>query len=73
MDAVMSGSPDQVRQESYKQRVANIRALWSRTTTNQKELIEGIAEGRLPPRHLDDLLGRSAGRARLRTPASHCR
>jgi hypothetical protein len=42
MDAVMSGSPDQVRMESYKQRVANIRALWSRTTTNQKELIEGI-------------------------------
>ena len=27
MDAVMSGSPDQVRQESYKQRVANIRSL----------------------------------------------
>ena len=27
MDAVMTGSPDQVRQESYKQRVANIRAL----------------------------------------------
>jgi hypothetical protein len=42
MDAVMTGSPDQVRQESYKQRVANIRSLWSRTTTNQKELIEGI-------------------------------
>ena len=42
MDAVMTGSPDQVRQESYKQRVANIRSLWSRTTTNQKELIDGI-------------------------------
>ena len=42
MDAVMSGSPDQVRQESYKQRWANIRSLWSRTTTNQKELLEGI-------------------------------
>jgi len=42
MDAVMSGSPDQVRQESYKQRTANLRALWSRTTTNQKELFEGI-------------------------------
>ena len=42
MDAVMTGSPDQVRQESYKQRVANIRSLWSRTTTNQKELIEGV-------------------------------
>jgi hypothetical protein len=44
MDAVMTGSPDQVRQESYKQRVANLRALWSRTTTNQKELFEGISK-----------------------------
>jgi hypothetical protein len=44
MDAVMSGSPDQVRQESYKQRTANLGALWSRTTTNQKELFEGIAK-----------------------------
>ena len=44
MDAVMSGSPDQVRQESYKQRTANLRALWSRTTTNQKELFEGITK-----------------------------
>ena len=42
MDAVMSGSPDQVRQETYKQRWANIRSLWSRTTTNQKELMDGI-------------------------------
>jgi len=42
MDAVMSGSPDQVRQESYKQRVANIRALVSRVTSTQKELMEGI-------------------------------
>jgi hypothetical protein len=42
MDAVMTGSPDQVRQESYKQRVASIRSTWSRATTNQKELIEGI-------------------------------
>jgi len=44
MDAVMSGSPDQVRQESYKQRTANLGALWSRTTTNQKELFEGITK-----------------------------
>ena len=42
MDAVMSGSTDQVRQESYKQRVANIRSLVSRITTTQKELMEGI-------------------------------
>jgi hypothetical protein len=42
MDAVMSGSTDQVRQESYKQRVANIRSLISRITTTQKELMEGI-------------------------------
>ena len=49
MDAVMTGSPDQVRQESYKQRVANIRSLWSRTTTNQKELIEGIKKDAARP------------------------
>jgi len=42
MDAVMTGSPDQVRQESYKQRVSNIRSGWGRATTNQKELLEGI-------------------------------
>src|SRR5262249_23873241 len=30
MDAVMSGSPDQVRQEAYKQRTANIRSLVTR-------------------------------------------
>ena len=42
MDAVMSGSTDQVRQETYKQRVANIRSLISRITTTQKELMEGI-------------------------------
>jgi hypothetical protein len=44
MDAVMTGSLDQVRQESYKQRLGNIRALWSRTKTNQKELLEGITK-----------------------------
>jgi len=42
MDAVMTGSPDQVRQESYKQRVSKLRELWSRSTTNQKELMDGI-------------------------------
>jgi hypothetical protein len=44
MDAVMSGSPDQVRQESYKQRIANIRALVSRLTMTQHELIEGVGK-----------------------------
>jgi hypothetical protein len=42
MEAVMSGSTDQVRQESYKQRMGNIRQLVSRITATQKELIEGI-------------------------------
>ncbi|HEY2728386.1 MAG TPA: hypothetical protein VGK52_00500 [Polyangia bacterium] len=42
MDAVMSGSPDQVRAEAYKQRTANIRSLVTRLTASQKELFEGI-------------------------------
>jgi len=42
MDAVMAGSPDQVRQEAYKQRTANIRSIVSRLTASQKELFEGI-------------------------------
>jgi hypothetical protein len=42
MDAVMSGSPDQVRYESYKQRVANMRAILARITATQKELMEGV-------------------------------
>ena len=42
MDAVMTGSPDQVRQESYKQRVANIRTLLAQITANGKDLMEGI-------------------------------
>jgi hypothetical protein len=49
MDAVMTGSPDQVRQESYKQRVANLRALAARTQANQKELIEGITKDAARP------------------------
>ena len=42
MDAVMTGSPDQVRQESYKQRVANIRTLVTQLTVTQKELVDGV-------------------------------
>jgi hypothetical protein len=49
MDAVMSGSPDQVRQESYKQRVASIRGLLARITANQKELMEGITKDAARP------------------------
>ena len=44
MDAVMTGSPDQARQESYKQRVANIRTLLAQITANGKDLMEGISK-----------------------------
>jgi hypothetical protein len=44
MDAVMTGSPDQVREESYKQRMTTIRALVSRLTTGQRELLDGISK-----------------------------
>jgi hypothetical protein len=49
MDAVMSGSPDQVRMESYKQRVGNIRSLLARVTANKKELMEGIQKDATRP------------------------
>jgi len=49
MDAVMSGSPDQVRAEAYKQRTANIRSLVSRLTAGQKELFEGIDKAAARP------------------------
>jgi hypothetical protein len=49
MDAVMSGSPDQVRQESYKQRLATIRGLLAKITANQKELMEGITKDAARP------------------------
>jgi hypothetical protein len=42
MDAVMSGSPDSVRAESYKQRVGNMRLLLARLNGTQKQLFEGI-------------------------------
>ncbi|HSS37679.1 MAG TPA: hypothetical protein VLT58_02815 [Polyangia bacterium] len=44
MDAVMTGSPDQARQESYKQRVANIRTLLAQITATGKDLMEGISK-----------------------------
>ena len=49
MDAVMTGSPDQVRQESYKQRVANIRTLVRQLTVTQKELVDGISKDAARP------------------------
>ena len=38
----MSGSPDSVRAESYKQRVNNARLLLARLNGTQKQLFEGI-------------------------------
>jgi hypothetical protein len=49
MDAVMSGSTDQVRQEAYKQRTASIRSLVSRITSTQKELIDGLTKDAARP------------------------
>ena len=49
MDAVMTGSPDQVRQESYKQRVANIRTLLTQLTVTQKELVDGVSKDAARP------------------------
>jgi len=49
MDAVMSGSPDQVRQEAYKQRTANIRSIVSRLSSAQKELFEGMNKAAARP------------------------
>ena len=42
MDTVMSGSPDSVRAETYKQRVNNMRLLLARLNGTQKQLFEGI-------------------------------
>jgi hypothetical protein len=49
MDAVMSGSPDQVRQETYKVRVANIRTLLAQITATGKDLMEGISKDAARP------------------------
>lgn len=42
MDAVMAGSPEQVRMEAYRQRTNNIRLLVARITGTQKELSDQI-------------------------------
>jgi hypothetical protein len=44
MIAAMNGSADEVRQESYKQRMASIRTLVSQLTVTQKELVEGVSK-----------------------------
>jgi hypothetical protein len=49
MDAVMAGSPDQVREEAYKQRLANMRSIVGRLTATQKELFEGINKAAARP------------------------
>jgi hypothetical protein len=41
-DTVMSGSPDQVRHEQYKQRYNNIRLILARLAAEKKELFEGV-------------------------------
>ncbi len=48
VQSVMSGSPDQVRMEQYKQRYNNIRLILARLTATQKDLAEqvGKAAGR---------------------------
>jgi hypothetical protein len=49
MDAVMSGSPDQVRNEAYKQRVANMRAIASRLSSSWKDLNDGMSKAAARP------------------------
>ena len=49
MDAVMNGSPDEVRQESYKQRVASIGTLVRTLNVTQKDLIAGIGKDAARP------------------------
>jgi hypothetical protein len=49
MDAVMSGSPDQVRNEAYKQRLANMRAIYARLSSSWKELSEGMNKAAARP------------------------
>jgi hypothetical protein len=41
-DAVMSGSPDQVRMEQYRQRYNSIRLTLARLAAEQKQLLEAI-------------------------------
>ena len=49
MDTVMSGSPDSVRAETYKQRVNNMRLLLARLNGTQKQLFEGVQKAASRP------------------------
>lgn len=49
MDAVMTGSPDQVRQESYKMRVASLFATLSTIMSAHKELSQGLEKAAARP------------------------
>lgn len=48
-DAVMSGSPDQVRMEQYKQRYNNIRQILARLAATRKELGDAIDKAAARP------------------------
>jgi hypothetical protein len=49
MDAAMTGSADEVREESYKQRMANIGLLVRTLTVTQKELVDGVSKDAARP------------------------
>jgi hypothetical protein len=49
MDAAMTGNADEVRQESYKQRMANIGNLVRQLNVTQKELIDGVSKDAARP------------------------
>ncbi len=48
-DAVMSGSPDQVRMEQYKQRYASIRLILARLAAEHKQLAEALEKAASRP------------------------
>jgi len=48
-DAVMNGSPEQVRAEAYRQRVAGMSAIWMRLTAAQKDLFEKMQKAASRP------------------------
>jgi len=48
-EAVMSGSPDQVRMEKYKQRYNTIRQLLARLAASKKELVDSIEKAAKRP------------------------
>jgi hypothetical protein len=48
-EAVMSGSPDQVRMEQYKQRYNNIRQILARLAATKKELVDAIDKAAARP------------------------